>query len=198
MGKHVKTGCLFGSFNPIHYGHLMVAEFMATQTDLEAVEFVVSPQSPFKEAELMASEQHRLKMTRLAVEGNPRFSVNDIEYGLGRPSYTIETLTEMSSKYPDKDVCLIMGSDNLAGMRRWKDWDEILERFNCYVYMRPDEDPGDLVAHRRVKVFSAPSIHLSSTFIRDSLANGYSTKYLIPDKVRSYIEQHNLYGHNNV
>lgn len=193
MSNRIKTGCLFGSFNPIHNGHLMVAEFMATQTDLEAVEFVVSPQSPFKDAGSMADASHRLAMTRLAVEDNPLLSVNDIEFGLTRPSYTIRTLTELSSKYPDKEFSLIMGSDNLAGLKKWRDWEKIIEHFRCYVYLRPDADPGELSSHPGVDIFRAPSIDLSSTFIRESIANGYSTKYLIPENVRDYIERHKIY-----
>ena len=193
MSKRIKTGCLFGSFNPIHNGHLMVAEYMATQTDLEAVEFVVSPQSPFKDAGLMAEEGHRLAMTRLAVEDNPLLSVNDIEFELSRPSYTIRTLTELSSKNPDREFSLIMGSDNLAGFKQWRDWKKILNNYRCYVYLRPDADPGELSTHPGVDIFSAPSIHLSSTFIRESIATGYSTKYLIPEKVRAYIEEHKIY-----
>jgi len=175
----------------------MVAEFMAAQTDLDIVELVVSPQSPFKDREQMANERHRLAMTRLAVEGNPVLSVNDIEFGLDRPSYTILTLTELSTRHPDREFSLIMGSDNLAGLKQWRDWESILDKYGCYVYLRPDADPGDLITHRGVEVFNAPSIHLSSTFIRDSIANGYSTKYLIPDEVRSYIEEHKLYSYPN-
>ncbi|RLD19149.1 MAG: nicotinic acid mononucleotide adenylyltransferase [Bacteroidetes bacterium] len=197
MNKRIKTGCLFGSFNPIHNGHLMVAEYMASQTDLDGVEFVVSPHSPFKDPDLMSDELHRLEMTRLALEDNPLLSVNDIEYGLGRPSYTIETLTALSIKHPEREYSLIMGSDNLAGMRKWRDWEKILDRYNCYVYLRPGAHPGDLIQHRGVEIFDVPSIHLSSTYIRDTLANGYSTKYLIPGKVRAYIEEHGLYSTNN-
>ncbi len=194
MSNRIKTGCLFGSFNPIHNGHLMVAQYMATQTDLEEVELVVSPHNPLKDPQWMAEDQHRLAMTKLAVEGNPRLSVNAIEFELSRPSYTIETLTELSSRHPERAFTLIMGSDNLAGFKRWKDWEKILKNYRCYVYLRPDEDPGELSTHRGVKIFSAPSIHLSSTYIRDSLACGYSSKYLIPDVVRDYIDVYNVYA----
>jgi nicotinate-nucleotide adenylyltransferase len=194
MSNRIKTGCLFGSFNPIHNGHLMVAQYMATQTDLEEVELVVSPHNPLKDPEWMAEGRHRLAMTRLAIEGNSRLSVNDIEFELSRPSYTIQTLTALTAKDPNREFTLIMGSDNLAGFKQWKDWERILDDYRCYVYLRPDEDPGELSTHRGVTIFSAPSIHLSSTYIRDSLASGYSTKYLIPDLVRTYIEEQNVYA----
>ena len=193
MGKRIKTGCLFGSFNPIHNGHLMVAQYMATQTDLDEVELVVSPQNPLKKNGWLADERHRLEMTRLAVEDNPLLSVNDIEFDLSRPSYTIRTLKEMSLRHPDREFALIMGSDNLAGFKQWKDWERILDDYSCYVYLRPDDDPGDLSTHPNVNICDAPSIYLSSTYIRESLAGGYTTKYLIPDKVRDYIDAHRLY-----
>jgi nicotinate-nucleotide adenylyltransferase len=196
MIRRIKTGCLFGSFNPIHNGHLMVAQFMATQTDLEVVELVVSPQNPLKDTGWLADERHRLAMAKLAVQENPILKVNDIEFGLSRPSYTINTLTELSSKYPNREFILIMGSDSLAGLKQWKDWEQILDNFRCYVYLRPDNDPGELSTYPGVEIFSAPSIHLSSTFIRDSLAFAYSTKYLIPDNVRAYIEEHKIYVRN--
>ncbi len=193
MSKRRKTGCLFGSFNPIHNGHLMVAEFMATRTDLDEIQLVVSPQNPLKQSECLADEIHRLEMTKLATVDNPLLSVNDVEFSLSRPSYTIRTLTELSSRYSNREFTLIMGSDNLAGLKQWRDWEKILDHFSCYVYLRPHEDPGDLATHRGVQLFNAPSIHLSSTFIRDSLAQRLSTKYLIPDEVRSYIDKHELY-----
>jgi len=195
MTKRIKTGCLFGSFDPIHNGHLMVAQYIATQTDLDVVELVVSPHNPLKASDRMADGGHRLEMSRLAVEDNPLLSVNDIEFDLSRPSYTIRTLHELSSKHPDHDFTLIMGSDNLANFRKWKDWESILDKYGCYVYLRPDYDPGDLSNHHRVKIYNAPSIHLSSTFIRECLVAGYSTKYLIPDSVRDYIAEHKIYAH---
>ena len=194
MTKTIKTGCLFGSFNPIHIGHLMVAEFMATRTDLDEVQLIVSPQNPLKEQLYLAQDEHRLAMARLATADNDGLSVNDLEFELAKPSYTIVTLDELAVRHPDRSFVLIMGSDNLAIFRQWRDWERILKDYGCYVYNRPGFAPGDLEGAEGVRYFEAPLINVSATYIRRCLRDGISTRYLIPDVVSDYIREHDVFG----
>ena len=188
-----KVGYLFGSFNPIHVGHLMVAEFMATRTDLDHVVLVVSPHNPLKDKLELAPEQHRLEMCKIAVGGNEALSVSDVEFGMPQPSYTIDTLNVLREKMPSERACLIMGSDNLAILNRWKNWEELLRDYDVYAYERPGH-PVDKESFPSVKRFTPPLIEVSSTYIRNCIRSGLSTRYLIPDTVRDYISTHNLYA----
>lgn len=191
--KTIKTGCLFGSFNPIHIGHLMVAEFMATRTDLDEVQLIVSPQNPLKQELDLAQDVHRLAMTQLAIADNNGLAVNDLEFEMAKPSYTIVTLDELARRHPDRQFVVIMGSDNLAILRNWREWQRIISDYGCYVYNRPGFTPGDLENVEGVRYFDAPLINVSATYIRNSLQNGLSTRYLLPKVVASYIRRHGLY-----
>lgn len=190
--KQKRVGCLFGSFNPIHVGHLMVAEYMATQTDLDEVQLVVSPHNPLKDSRTLASENDRLEMCRMAVADNAALSVNDVEFGLPRPSFTIDTLEHLDSEYQDTQFVLIMGSDNLEIFDRWKRWKDIARQFDVYVYDRPGYDVSE-ENMGRINRFYPPMIDLSSTYIRKCLASGLSVRYLVPEKVREYIGQKGLF-----
>ncbi|MCC2548299.1 nicotinate-nucleotide adenylyltransferase [Hymenobacter sp. BT175] len=184
----VKVGLLFGSFNPLHTGHLILAHFMATHTDLDAVWLVVSPQSPFKmeQQELLPGEQ-RLELVNLAIRHNDRLRALDVEFSMPKPSYTIDTLDELRQQYPDHRFVLLMGEDNLPGLPRWKQADRILAEHEVYVYPRPGVDATAVNAHPGVRVVDAPLLDISATFIRDCVRTGKSIRYLVPEAVEEQI-----------
>lgn len=187
-----KVGLLFGSFNPIHTGHLILANFLATHTDLAEVWLIVSPQSPFKaEAELL-DEQARLTLVASAIAGNERLRALDIEFRLPRPSYTIDTLDELRQLYPGQEFVLLMGGDNLAGLPRWKASDRLLAEVKIYVYPRPGYVlPEPLPA--AVRIVEAPLLDISATFIRRCLREGLSVRYLLPTVVEQQIREAGYY-----
>ena len=188
-----KVGLFFGSFNPIHVGHLIIANYMATQTDLDEVWLVVSPHSPFKKKSSLAKDADRLYLARIATENNPKLSVSNIEFDLPKPSYTIDTLTYLKEKYPNKDFALIMGGDNLKNFHKWKNADVILKYHNIYVYQRPDYELGDLKTHPKIKLFDAPLMQISSSYIRKCIREGKSVEYLVTPEVFEYLEGSNMY-----
>lgn len=188
------TGLLFGSFNPIHLGHLIVAQYFITRGGCDEVWLVVSPQNPFKRAVDLAPEQHRLAMARLAVAGNAQLSVCDLEFSLPRPSYTSDTLGVLRSKHPDRKFSLLLGEDLLAQFTDWKDYGRILTHHRLRVYPRtraPATLPELLRPH--VDICEAPRIDISSTLVRSLLRGGALPRYLVPDNVLAYITQHKLY-----
>ncbi|AYA38421.1 nicotinate-nucleotide adenylyltransferase [Hymenobacter oligotrophus] len=183
-----RVGLLFGSFNPIHTGHLILANYMATQTDLDAVWLVVSPQSPFKVGEELLPEQERLALVNLAIASNPQLQASDVEFGMQRPSYTIDTLDELRARHPDTQFVLLMGGDNLPGLPRWKAAERLLAEVDIYVYPRPGADlPTELPAN--VRVVQAPLLDISATFIRSTVRAGKSIRYLVPDAVLQRIAE---------
>jgi len=184
-GKRV--GLLFGSFNPVHAGHLILAEYFAARTDLAEVWLVVSPQSPFKVGEELLPDTARLALLQLAVADNPRLRAEDIELSLPRPSYTIATLDALRTRYPDYDFVLLMGGDNLPGLPRWRAAARLMSEFDLYVYPRPGVELPDLAAFPRVRVFKAPLLDVSATFIRASIQAGQSIRYLVPPAVEQEI-----------
>jgi nicotinate-nucleotide adenylyltransferase len=186
-------GLFFGSFNPIHIGHLIIANYMATQTDLREVWLVVSPQNPLKPKKSLARDHDRLHLAHLAIGDNWRLRASDIEFGLPKPSYTIDTLAHLRERYPEKQFILIMGGDSLSTLPKWKNYQIILRDYRIYVYQRPGHDPGEWAGHPNVKLFDAPQMHISATYIRDCIRQGYSIRYLVPDAVRDYLESSNLY-----
>ncbi|HLF65217.1 MAG TPA: nicotinate (nicotinamide) nucleotide adenylyltransferase [Saprospiraceae bacterium] len=187
-------GLLFGSFNPIHTGHLIIAEYFATREGCDHVDLVVSPQNPLKKSKDLADEKHRLAMARLSVRGNPLIQVNAIEFSLPRPSYTYHTLSQLSTQNPEHTYKLIMGSDNFDRFREWKDWQPILEEYRILVYRRPGYHGSDFEKHPHVKMFdNVPMIHISSTYIRASVHKKKSIRYLVPEVVRKYIEKKKLF-----
>jgi nicotinate-nucleotide adenylyltransferase len=181
-----RVGLLFGSFNPIHVGHLILANHLATRTDLAAVWLVVSPQSPFKVGEELLPEQARLQLVELAIAGNAHLRVLDVEFSLPKPSYTIDTLDELRRQYPATQFVLLMGGDNLPGLPRWKAADRLLQDFEVYVYPRPGYAlPEPLPA--KVRVVEAPLLDISATFIRQSVRDGLPIRYLVPEAVEQAI-----------
>jgi nicotinate-nucleotide adenylyltransferase len=189
----MKVGLFFGSFNPIHVGHLIVANVMATSTDLEQVWFVVSPQNPFKKNKSLLHEFDRLDMVEKAIADNHKFKATDIEFSMPKPSYTIDTLIRLQEKYPQHEFKLIIGGDNLAQFPNWKNHEQILEYFGLYVYPRPNASPSDLEKHPKVKFVNAPSLDISATFIRECLKNGQSIRYMTPEVVEEFIIRKKFY-----
>lgn len=188
-----KVGLFFGSFNPIHIGHLIIANYMANYTDLDEVWFVVSPQNPFKEKKNLGNMYDRLEMVNLAVEGTEKLRASDIEFSLPKPSYTIDTLTHLKEKYPSKAFSLIMGEDNLASFPKWKNADIILRDYRIIVYPRPGYDGGVLKDHPSVVMTETPIMELSSTFVRQAVKAGKNIRFYVPDKVIDFIEKTALY-----
>ncbi|MBL7813654.1 MAG: nicotinate-nucleotide adenylyltransferase [Saprospiraceae bacterium] len=189
----MKIGLFFGSFNPIHVGHLIIANYMATQTDLQQVWLVVSPQNPLKPKNTLARDRDRLNMVQAAIDDNPKLKASNIEFDLPKPSYTIDTLTYLAEKYPQHEFALIMGGDNIATLHKWKNYELILRGYDIYVYRRPNYDLGELATHPRVKLFDAPLMDISATYIRNCLQNGKPIQYLVPDVVLNYLSEAKIY-----
>ena len=189
----MKIGLFFGSFNPIHVGHLIIANYMATQTDLKQVWLVVSPQNPFKTKSSLARDYDRLHLVELAIEDNPALRASDIEFKLPKPSYTIDTLTYLREKYPQHEFALIMGGDNLATLPKWKNYEAILKYYSVYVYQRPQYEPGELSQHPQVRLCEAPLMQISASYIRRCIKAGHSIQYLVPTPVFDYLNSSHLY-----
>ena len=191
--KSKKTGLFFGSFNPIHIGHLIIAEYMLEFTDLDQIWFIVSPHNPLKERKTLLADHHRLTLVKIAIEDNPRMKASDIEFKMPKPSYTMDTLTYLKEKYPNKDFVLIAGTDIFPSFHKWKNYKEILSNYKIYVYSRPDYDIGFYTNHPKVKIFNAPLMEISSSFIRNAIKNGKNINYMLPEKVSKYICEMHFY-----
>lgn len=189
----MKIGLFFGSFNPIHTGHMVIANHVANWSDVDEVWLVVTPQNPFKKRSNLAADYDRLHMVHLAIEDNFQLRATDIEFGLPKPSYTVDTLAHLKEKYPGHTFSLIMGGDNLANLHKWKNYQVILENHDILVYKRPNYELGELNGQPRVTILEAPLMEISSTFIRQSLAMKKSIRYLVPDSVRKYLEENPIY-----
>ncbi|WP_421875698.1 nicotinate (nicotinamide) nucleotide adenylyltransferase [Marinoscillum sp.] len=182
----MKVGLFFGSFNPIHIGHLIIANIAQQNTDLNEIWFIVSPQNPFKQNKNLLHEFDRLDLVQLAIADDFHFKVSDIEFGMNRPSYTIDTLAVLREKY-DHDFKLIIGEDNLKSFKKWKNHQIILDDFGLVVYPRPHAEESDLVNHPQVEMIEAPKIDISATLIRKMVRAGKSIKYLVPLAVEQQI-----------
>ncbi|SKC76627.1 nicotinate (nicotinamide) nucleotide adenylyltransferase [Ohtaekwangia koreensis] len=189
----MKIGLFFGSFNPIHMGHLMIANLMAETTDLKKVWFVVSPQNPFKPSKGLLHEFDRYDMVRAAIYDNYNLEVSDVEFHLPKPSYTIHTLVHLREKFPDKEFKVIIGEDNLASFTKWKNHERILEDYGLYVYRRPNVQLSELKTHPNVTFVEAPLLDISATFIRSCIRNKHSVRYLVPDVVEETIRAKGFY-----
>ena len=172
---------------------MVIANWFVEYTDLEKVWFVVSPQNPFKEKKSLLTDHHRLALVRTAIEDDPRFWVTDIEFKMPQPSYTIDTLTYLEEKYPNKDLVILAGSDQLPTFDKWKNPDRILELYQLYVYKRPGYIGSNWDDHESVKLFDTPQMDISSTFIRKSIAKGKDMRYMLPAKVWEYIREMHFY-----
>ena len=189
----MKIGLFFGTFNPIHVGHLVIAGYMTEFTDLKEIWFVVSPQNPLKAEQGMLDEQQRLSLVDTAVGNHAKLKVSDVEFSLPKPSYTIQTLTHLSEKYPEHEFVLVIGSDNLSSFNKWKNFEQILERYSIYVYPRPGFSGGKFASHTKVKITSAPVLEVSSTFIRDAIRNKKDVRYMLTESVYRLIQEKQFY-----
>jgi nicotinate-nucleotide adenylyltransferase len=189
----MKTGLFFGSFNPIHVGHMVLANYMISFTDLDEVWFVVSPHNPHKEKSTLLGQNHRLQMVRIAVEDHPKMKASNIEFKLSQPSYTINTLTHLREKYPKKDFCLILGMDNLQTFDKWKNYEQILKHHALYVYPRQGSVGDKFKDHPHVHITEAPVIEISSSFIRAAIASNKEVSSFMPERVAQYVMEMNFY-----
>jgi nicotinate-nucleotide adenylyltransferase len=189
----MKIGLYFGSFNPIHHGHLIIAQHMVQHTDLDQLWFVVSPQNPLKPSAGLLNEFHRLYLIQLSIENEPALRVTDIEFRLPRPSYTADTLTYLGEKYPQHQFAVIMGSDSFENLPRWKNYQHILQHYPIYVYKRPGHEITATYEGAQVELLKAPMLEISATHIRNTIKEGKSIRYLVPDKVAEEIERNNYY-----
>ena len=189
----MKIGLFFGSFNPIHMGHLILAQSALNMTDLDRVWFVVSPQNPFKKKKNLLSEYDRYAMVEMAVRNNDQFLASNIEFSLPKPSYTIDTLTYLADRYRSYEFALIMGQDNLIHLHKWKNYEAILKYYRIFVYPRGEAIEHELLQHENVELFKAPLLDISATFIRKTIQEGNSVRYLVPEEVNEYIEEEGIY-----
>ena len=192
----MKIGLYFGSFNPVHIAHLIISNHILNETTIERVWFIVSPQNPFKNENTLLNEYHRLHLVRLAIDDDPRMRASDIEFNLPRPSYTINTLTYLSEKYPEHEFNIIMGSDSFQNISKWKNAEVILANYNIYVYRRPGFEFSP-EKKSRVILVDAPLLQLSATHIRKMIAEGKSVRYMVPEKVFEEIQKGRYYRSEN-
>lgn len=188
----MKVGLYFGSFNPVHVGHLIIANHIAYHSNLDKVWMVVSPRNPFKDSEQLLNEYDRLHLVGLAVENEPRLQVSNIEFSLPRPSYTIDTLTYLQEKYPDTEFSIIMGSDGFQNIEKWKNAETILNSYPILVYIRPGFEKLPQLKGN-ISVVEAPMLSISSTHVRQCILSGKSIRYLVPDLVLEEIERSGYY-----
>lgn len=188
----MKIGLYFGSFNPIHIGHLIIASYVANHTEMQQVWFVVSPQNPLKPSSVLLNEYHRLHLVRLAVEGDPRLKASDVEFKLPRPSYTIDTLTYLQEKYPQHSFSIIMGSDSFQNLPRWKNFGLLVKNYPFIIYKRRGFEVADTFK-ANITLLEAPMLEISATEIRDNIKSGKTIRYLVPEKTREEIEQNSYY-----
>ncbi|MBI5371085.1 MAG: nicotinate-nucleotide adenylyltransferase [Sphingobacteriales bacterium] len=188
----MKIGLYFGSFNPVHVGHLIIASHILNETDIEKVWFVVSPQNPFKQENGLLNEYHRLHLVKLATGQDNRIKASEIEFGLPKPSYTINTLTYLAEKYPEHEFCIIMGSDSFQNLPKWKNAELIIRDHEIYVYPRPGF-PVESHTGAKLHIVGAPLLQLSATHIRKCIAEGKSVRYMVPDMVLEEIEKGGYY-----
>ena len=188
-------GLYFGTFNPIHIGHLIIANYMVENSDLDEIWMVVTPHNPFKKKSSLLDNHHRLEMVYMATEDYEKIIPSDIEFNLPQPNYTIFTLANLSEKYPNYNFNLIMGEDNLKSLHKWKNYEAILEDYQVYVYPRISEGKVETQFdnHPKIHRVSAPIIEISSTMIRNGIKEGKNMRPLLSNKVWKYVDEMNFY-----
>ena len=187
-----KIGLYFGSFNPVHTGHLIIASHLANNTDLKEVWFVVSPQNPFKKETGLLNERHRISLVKLAIEDEQSLKTSDVEFKLPKPSYTIDTLIYLSEKYPEYEFSVIMGSDGFQNIEKWKNYEQIINNYTIYIYMRPGFEVTNKYGDNIIQV-KAPLLEISATEIRKNIKAGKSIRYLVTDVVMKEIKEKGYY-----
>lgn len=191
----MKIGLYFGTFNPIHVGHLIIANHMAEHSDLDQIWMVVTPHNPLKQKNTLLDDYQRLHLVRLATEDYPKIKPTDIEFKLPQPNYTVNTLAHLSEKFPQHEFSLIMGEDNLKSLHKWKNYEYILQHHDIYVYPRVSEEGENELFknHPRIQVIDAPVVEISSTVIRDNIKKNKNIRPLLPQKVWEYVVHNNFY-----
>ncbi|MDT0553729.1 nicotinate (nicotinamide) nucleotide adenylyltransferase [Urechidicola vernalis] len=191
----MKVGLFFGSFNPIHIGHLIIANHFVEHSDLDQVWFVVTPHNPHKKKSSLLADIHRLSMVKIAVEDYPNLKASNIEFGLPQPNYTVNTLAHLTEKYPTHQFSMIMGEDNLNGLHKWKNYEILLENYSILIYPRVSKklETSELISHHNIEKIEAPIIEISATLIRNSIKNNKNFKPLVPVAVWNFIDEMNFY-----
>jgi nicotinate-nucleotide adenylyltransferase len=188
----VNIGLYFGSFNPVHNGHLIIAQHLLNETGLEKVWLVVSPQNPFKQQKTLLNEYDRLHLVNMAIEGSPALKAMDIEFKLPKPSYTIDTMAYLTEKYPQHQFSIIMGSDSYQNINDWKNAETLKNNYTIYVYERPGFAVTETNSKQVIKL-KAPLLQISATHIRELIQKNKSIRFLVPDIVKEEIERNNYY-----
>lgn len=188
----MKIALYFGSFNPVHVGHLIIANHVLNETEVDRLWFVVSPHNPLKQENGLLNEYHRLHLVQTAIADDPRMKASDIEFHLPRPSYTIDTLTYLKEKYPEHEFLIVMGSDSFSNIKKWKNYELLLRDYKILIYQRPGF-MVDSPASANVTVLQAPLLEISATRLREMILKGKSIRYMVPDKVREEIEAGGYY-----
>ena len=190
----LKIGLYFGTYNPIHIGHLAIANYMVEFTDIDQLWFVVSPQNPHKTKANLLDDYQRLELVHRAVEGDDRLRASNIEFNLPKPSYTVDTLAYLKDQHPNYDFVVLIGSDNLESFHKWKNYETILENYGLIVYPRPGFDRSKVEVHKNIVIAEdAPLMEISASFIRKAIGNGKDVRHFIPPKAREYLEEMNFY-----
>lgn len=191
----MKIGLYFGTFNPIHVGHMIIANHMAEFSDLEQIWMVVTPHNPLKQKSTLLDDHHRMQLVQLATEDFPKIKPSDIEFKLSQPNYTVNTLAHLYDKFPQHEFSLIMGEDNLKSLHKWKNYEVILQNHDIYVYPRLSSEAENLEFkdHPKIHMIDAPVVEISSTFIRNSIKNKKNIQPLLSEKVWRYIDHNNFY-----
>ena len=189
----MKVGLFFGTFNPVHNGHMVIAGYMSEFTDLQQVWMVISPHNPLKAAGSLLQDYHRYHLVELAIAGNKKLKASKVEFQLPKPSYTVHTLAYLTEKHPQHEFALIMGMDNLESLHKWKNFEVILQNHELYIYPRPGSDGGKFKDHPKVKVIDAPLMEISASFIRQSIKAKKDVRYMMPQPVFEYIDEMNFY-----
>lgn len=188
----MKIGLYFGSFNPIHTGHLIIANHILNETDLQKIWFVVSPQNPLKPSFTLLNEYDRLHLVQIAIKDDDRLKASEIEFALPKPSYTAHTLSYLTEKYPNHQFEIIMGSDSFQNLRKWKNPDFILNHYPILVYRRPGFEVGEILKGK-ISVLDAPLLEISATYVRKCIQEGKSITYLVPETVKEEIEKSSFF-----
>ena len=188
-----KVGIYSGSFNPIHHGHVMLANYLVEFSDLDELWFVVTPQNPLKKKEDLLDDDERLKMVQLAIGDDPRIHVSDIEMHLPTPSYTINTLTALSEQHPDSEFVFVCGMDSLQNLKNWREYQKILDNYELLVFPREGYDGGELINYPSVTVLKTPILEISSTFIRQCVKEGRDVRHFMPEKAFEYMKENRFY-----
>ena len=188
----MNIGLFFGSFNPVHNGHLIIANHIANNTNIQKIWFVISPQNPLKPSASLLNEYHRLHLVKTAIDGENKLHASNVEFHLLKPSFTIDTLSYIKEKFPEHEFSVIMGSDSFSNLQKWKNFEIIIRDYHIYIYKRPEFEVKNSFG-AKITILNAPLLEISSTHIRELIKSGKSIRYLLPDSVKDEIERNNYY-----